>query len=432
MIKSKGLLSALSDIKIKEKAVFVTTSLTLLFISGWLAQYSSNAFEFVATSQVTYPFYALMPSLKQTNSQQQLLEANTLFGLRLFQTLVSEDPNQNVFVSPPSVAIALSILMQGANGKTREEMVSTLGYEELNVKEIHTTHQILLNSLQQDNPNLDIALANALYARDGISFRHQFLKDNELYYQSQITNLNFASPQAAGIINRWTREHTQGKIDQIVPHINPKDTLIVVNAIYFKGMWKHKFDRQQTKNQPFYLPNGKTKQYPLMSGKGKYQYYENEQFQAVNLPYGDERFSLYIFLPKSGSNLSSLLSQLTFQRWNEWIQEFNVKQGSLQIPRFTIEYESNLKQALSTLGMKSIFSQGDFSNMTSSAVVVNEIKHKTLVEVKEEGIEPPSSTSPEVEGKNTFTMIVNRPFFCAIRDQEKGIVLFMGAIVDPN
>ncbi|WP_013323387.1 serpin family protein [Gloeothece verrucosa] len=436
MIKTKGLLSALSDTKIKEKAVFATTSLTLLlFISGWLAQYSSDALEFVANPQATYRFHAFMPSLKQLNPQQQLIEANTQFGLNLFQTLVTEDPNQNVFVSPTSVAIALSMVLQGTDGKTQQQMLSTLGYENLNLKQINMANLTLLKTLQTENSQIEVALANALYAREGVSFRHQFLKDNEQYYHAQITSLNFSSPQAPGIINRWTKEHTNGKIDQIITRIDPSEVLILINAIYFKGIWKTEFAQKQTKEEPFYLPNGQTKQQPLMSGTGKYQYYENEEFQAVNLPYGDGRLSMYVFLPRTNSNLTKFLNQVTAENWTQWTGKFNVQEGSLKIPRFKLEYDTNLKETLSALGMESLFRQANFSQMTSSPVVINEVKHKTFIEVNEKGTEAAGVTSIGVRGTSTagtFSMTVNRPFFCAIRDNQTGTILFMGAIVDPK
>lgn len=436
MIKSKVLLSALLDPKIKEKAIFATTSLTLLIIiSGWLAQYSSNALEFVANPQTAYPFHAFMTSLKQTNPQQELIEANTEFGLSLFQTLVTQDPNQNVFVSPTSIAIALSMLIQGANGNTQQEMLSTLGYQNLTLQQINTANQSLLNILEKKDTQVELALANAIYAREFFSFRHQFLKDNDQFYQAQITSLNFASPQAVEIINRWTKDQTKEKIDQVVTQINPATQLILINAIYFKGIWQTEFDKKQTQEQTFYLPNGKTKSYPLMSGKGKYQYWENQQFQAVSLAYADGRLSLYIFLPQSNINLTTFLKELTPQNWQEWIKNLKYQEGSLKIPRFKLEYETDLKKPLSALGIKSIFKQADFSNMTSNSVVVDEIKHKTFLEVNEQGTEAAATTSidirPTSADEKPFTMIVNRPFLCAIRDNQTGIILFMGAIVDP-
>ena len=172
----------------------------------------------------------------------------------------------------------------------------------------------------------------------------------------------------------------------------------------------------------------------MMSQMGSYRCYETDTFQAVSLPYGKKgALSMYIFLPNSNTNLATFSQQLTPENWNKWMQEFRERNGIIEIPRFKIEYEVELKSTLIALGMAGIFeiSKSDFSPMTDDNVAVDSVKHKTFVEVNEEGTEGAAVTPILLTRGSIFKMNVNRPFFCAIRDDTTGTILFMGTIVDP-
>ncbi|MCY7279144.1 MAG: serpin family protein, partial [Phormidesmis sp. CAN_BIN44] len=221
--------------------------------------------------------------------------------------------------------------------------------------------------------------------------------------------------------------------------IDADQVMFLINAIYFKGKWMNEFDKSQTTDQPFTLAGGRQKQHAMMSQRGDYRYTENQQFQAVSLPYGKGRTSLYVFLPKPNSNLADFQKTLTAENWQTWMKTFGKREGSIQLPRFKMEYETQLRKSLSALGMGIAFdpSKADFSNLSATSTRIDEVKHKTFVEVNEEGTEAAAVTSTGIRATSAqmdvapFSMTVDRPFFCAIRDNKTGEILFMGAIVDP-
>jgi serine protease inhibitor len=412
----------------------IATLLTLLTISIGLG------------SQLCSMVWAASPdsimqsdSLKQAKPNMELVNANLQFGLKLFSNIAKSNGDSNVFVSPTSIAIALSMLYNGASGTTKQEMTSAMSLSGLDIKTLNEANQSLRESLQNPDPNISIAIANSLWSREGFSFRHQFLRVTRQFYDAQVTSLDFASSDAVEIVNQWVDEHTQGKITRIVERFDPNDVLLLINAIHFKGSWTEPFDEKLTTQQPFYLTNGTSKQHPLMSRQGSYRYYENQQFQAVRLPYGKNQVSMYIFLPRKDSNLNSFLGQLNSQNWNQWLSQFKERKGLVKIPRFQLQYEIELQNALAALGMKAMFNeaQADFTNLTSEKVKVDSVKHKTFVEVNEEGTEAAGVTSIGIQVTSapspteSFTMIVDRPFLCAIRDDRTGTILFMGKIVNP-
>lgn len=385
----------------------------------------------------------ILPVKQERKSQQvnpRLVKANTQFGFKLFSEILKQDGQDNVFVSPSSVAIALSMTYNGASGETQKAMAKALQLQGLSLSELNQANADLKNSLEKADPSVQVAIANSLWAREGVSFKSGFIDRNQTFYDAKVKTLDFNSAAAPGEINSWVKESTRGKINQIVDQIQPDQVMFLLNAVYFKGKWTNEFDKKQTATRPFYLANGTQKQHPLMQQKGKYRYYENEQFQAVSLPYGSEQMSLYVFLPNEKSSLSTFYKTLTDKNWQTWMQQFSQRQGSIQIPRFKLSYDTELKDALSALGMKVAFdpSNANFSNLSDATTNINEVKHKTFVEVNEEGTEAAAVTSVGITVTSVqveeppFEMVVNRPFFCAIRDNKTGEILFMGSIVNPN
>jgi serpin B len=275
-----------------------------------------------------------------------------------------------------------------------------------------------------------------------VSFRPDFLERNRQFYGAQVTELDFNDPASAAVINDWVSQKTSGKIDRIIDQIDRDAILFLINAIYFKGKWTSEFKKEETKEDSFTLGDGRQKKHPMMSQSGKYDYLEGKNFQAVSLPYGNRRLSMYIFLPAKATTLAEFQKSLTAENWEKWMEEFDQTPGDIAVPRFRIEYEIELNDALKAMGMGLAFDhdRANFSKMVQSdeQVAINRVKHKTFVEVNEEGTEAAAATSVEVTvtsvqvPRERFRMVVDRPFFCAIRDNETGAVLFMGAINDPQ
>ena len=418
--------------------VSVAAGIVLAGLLGGVMAQKLNAFGSLLNSQ--------KPESPRLNAQlpnapvdSKVVAANTKFGFKLYKEILKQDSNKNVFVSPTSVAIALSMTYNGASGETQQAMAKALELQGITLPTVNQANNALKASLETADPEVQLSIANSLWAKQGVTFKPDFMERNRQFYGAKVTELDFANAEATRTINNWVKENTRGKIDQVVDQLKPDDVLFLINAIYFKGNWTKKFDQNQTAERPFYLSNGTQKQHPMMSQSGKYRYYENETFQAVSLPYGKGRLSLYVFLPRENNSLDAFQQQLAVENWQQWMNQFRMRNGSIQLPRFKFDYDIQLNNALKVLGMESAFSDGaDFSNMTSASVAINEVKHKTFVEVNEEGTEAAAVTSVGVAltsaqmPEEAFQMVVNRPFFCAIRDNQTGTVLFMGSLREPK
>jgi serine protease inhibitor len=424
-------------VRLGRRYALAAASVVLMSVIGCSPLTRDNS----AAAESQQPRTELPISKKSVNTDTKIAAANTKFSFKLFSEVLKEDKGQNVFVSPSSVAFALAMTYNGASGSTQQEMAKALELQGLTLQQINSSNAALKSLLENPDPKVQLAIANSLWANQNASFNPDFLQRNRDFYKAKITNLNFTDAQAPSMINDWVKQSTGGKIDKIVEKINPDQALFLVNAIYFKGSWTNEFDKQQTREYPFSLASGQQKQHPMMSQKGDYKYLENQQFQAVSLPYGnDGKISLYVFLPKQNSNLKAFSQTLNAENWDKWMSQFHKREGSIRLPKFKIDYDITLNSTLKALGMGEAFtSKANFSKMGKGQnLAISEVKHKTFVEVNEQGTEAAAATSVGLMPLSApaptyapFQMIVDRPFFCAIRDNQTGSIVFMGSIAEP-
>lgn len=359
------------------------------------------------------------------------------FGLNLLQEIIQQNTDSNIVISPFSVGAALSMLYNGATETTQQELASLLEIVDLNLAEVNQGNKTLIETLENSDEKVELAIANSLWAKAGFPLQQSFIDTNQQYYDANIQELDFNQPQAKDIINNWVAENTQNKITNIVEQINPEQALFLINAIYFKGQWQTKFNPEATKEQDFYVSNEQVKKHPLMFKFGEYKYYENSDFQLINLPYGSGRIGMNIFLPQKDSDLTTFLAQLNQENLNNWLEQMSLKEGKIQVPRFKQEYEINLNSILQELGAASMFNpaQANFANLSEESVAVDQIKHKAVIEVNEEGTEAAAATSVGIIATSAsipFDMVINRPFFYTIQDSETGTILFMGIVQNPE
>ena len=358
--------------------------------------------------------------------------ANTRFGFKLLHDLRERDPGGNIFISPLSISIALTMIYNGAVGETERTMAEVLEIDALDLSTINRSNKALRDSLEDPDPKVEISIANSIWSRQGVVFNPEFLERNRAFFGAKIASLDFNSPQAAGIINEWQDKNTNGKIKKIVDRIDREVVLFLINAIYFKGNWQDEFDKSQTQPGTFHLSDGSEKQVQMMRREGEYPYFRGENFEATSLPYGDGRLGMYIFLPSHDSSLNKFLRNLNAENWEGWISQFQDRTHEMMLPRFKLEYAVSLNDTLEALGMGIAFGEhADFSGMGPS-LFISEVRHKTFVEVNEEGTEAAAVTAGGLMPTSVPPAFrVDRPFFFAIYDAATRTILFMGTVTEP-
>lgn len=373
-----------------------------------------------------------------TQTEKQLVSSADKFGLNLFKKVNEFDSNKNIFISPLSVSFALGMTLNGANASTYDAMKTTLELPDIPQEKINEAYKSLIELLMSIDPKVNFKIANAIFYRNTYTFEKDFIDVNKKYFDALVKGLNFNDPATINIINQWVKENTNGKIEKIVDSIENDIVMFLINALYFKGTWKYEFDKKNTRDDLFTTLNGAQSSCKMMVQEAEFNYLTNEDFQAIDLPYGDGAFSMTVFLPKQDINVNSFIANITESSWDTWLNSFSIQNIKLYLPKFKLEYESQMKDALTALGMGIAFDpyNADFTKLYSGPekAYISKVKHKTFVDVYEEGTEAAAVTSVGIRVTSVGQAIVmrcDRPFVYVIREKNSNSILFIGKLIKP-
>lgn len=401
-------------------------------------------FNFVGISQIAW---AVDDSGSDQEGVQMVVEANNQFALEMFAQ-VSEQDSGNVFFSPYSVSTALAMTYEGARGETADQIRSVFHYPEDDMTRRYNFARIY-NLLNQPDQKYQLNTANALWAQGDYQFADEYFKVIDQYYGGKVTNMNFAAqPEPCRqTINSWVEDQTNDKIKDLIQsgQITPLTTLILTNAIYFKGTWKYQFDPEQTQEMDFRISPDEQVKVDMMffdkNEENQFNYAQTDQFQILELPYDGENLSMLILLPIIGTETKNFNCQeinLDLQQIEEFKQLLTPQPVTIYLPKFKIETRYLLNDCLTSLGMPLAFERrADFSGMTGyQDLIISLVIHQAFVEVNEEGTEAAAATAVLMERTTTAipsnVFKADHPFLFFIQDNRTGMILFMGRITNPS
>lgn len=377
------------------------------------------------------------PMRPVTAGETAVLRSSADFGLSLFRGVAGETPETNVILSPLSVSMALGMAANGAAGDTWSAMRDALRYGTLDRTEINRSYRGLLDLLRGADPKVRLDIANSIWSREGFPVLQEFIDSNRQYLDAEVRSLDFSRADAADIINAWVSEKTQGKIPSIVDGpISELVMMYLINAVYFKGSWADRFNPDLTRDDTFLAPDGVRLPVKMMSRSGSIRYHQDALAEIADLPYGWDRYSMAVLLPRPGVSLGELREALQPTQWASWLESLRETSMDLQLPRFTLSYETRLVDVLAKLGMGIAFdpNRADFTGINAAGDLhISDVRHKTFVKVDEEGTEAAAVTSVEI-GTTSMppVMRVDRPFVFVIHERHTGAILFIGQVTHPE
>jgi serpin B len=377
---------------------------------------------------------------KVSSDVSALSRANNEFAVSLFRKLPGE--RQNRFFSPTSLAAALTMSYAGARGETADQMAKVLHIGALGPK-VHSVFASFLNDIdhQARQKGDRLEFASALWGRLEESSLVDFRTILQRDYQSDLYEVDFRNPEAAcRTINDWSARQTQGRISEVLSpgSLDPDTRLILINAIYFKGAWSSPFSDAYTWSERFQTLDGPGNSIPFMHRSDVFPYWENEEFQLLELPYADGAIVMDLLLPRKNDGLKALESRISVDSIASWLSRPCKKRVDVALPKFKFTTTVELKSVLSELGMPSAFSSGaDFSGMApdGKGFSLAGLVHKAFIEVNEEGTEAAAASTLKFEimsaSSNWPIFRADHPFLFLIRDLRSGSILFMGRVVNP-
>ena len=374
--------------------------------------------------------------IQLTPAQQARVSQENAFALHLLQQTVAQTDESNVVLSPLSISVALGMARNGAAGETKTEMETALHLTGLADSTINTYYKTLIEGLPVVDKHVEVALANAVWYKEGFQIKAPFLQTNTDYFNASVAALDFDSPDAVKTINDWCASTTHDRITSIIEKIERDVRLYLTNAVYFKGAWQRPFDPKQTFDGQFNTTATTQKAIKLMNQVDTFAYAADNKAQYVDLPYGEGDYAMTLMLPVSGQSVDDLLDGLTAESVTSMLASLRLQELSLTLPRFRTACSFEMKDPLSAMGMQRAFTaQADFSNISEEQLFISAVKHKTFLEVTEKGTEAAAVTA--VEFTNTSMpsypfVVVDRPFLFLIREKGSGVILFAGKVADPE
>jgi serpin B len=374
--------------------------------------------------------------------RDKVVAGDTQFALDLYAQLRSTEGN--LFFSPYSISTALAMTCGGARGETAKQMTRVLHFDlpERKLAPAFADMESGLNAVQAAG-HVRLAVADSLWPQAGYKFRQSYLDLCGKYYGASIRQVDYVGHRegARQTINRWVEAKTNDKIvDLLQPGmLSPATRLVLVNAIYFKGNWRHLFNAELTRDEPFHVSAGTTVTAPLMRQTREFGYGEFPELQVLELPYVGNEISMVVLLPRTVDGLAQLEQQLTAEKLAEWTEHLGNQPVDVLLPRFKMTSEFSLGDTLAAMGMPDAFvlNKADFSGMDGARnLCISDVIHKAYVDVDEEGTEAAAATAVVAVGSAAppaFPIFrADHPFLILIRDNQTGSVLFLGRVTDPT
>ncbi|MHB1223722.1 MAG: serpin family protein [Gemmatimonadaceae bacterium] len=370
-----------------------------------------------------------------TAAERATVAAGNDFSLALFRTVNAATPvDENVAISPFSASVALGMTMNGADGETYDAMRSTLGLDGQTEQEINTAYRDLWKLLAGLDPSVTITSANAIFHRQELTVAQPFARLSHDYFDATVRGLDFADQQSSlAAINGWASEKTSGRIPEVLRSIERDQVMFLMNALYFKGEWRSRFDAARTQPGPFLGADGTPRTVPLMRAPGMPLMIGGDATAEVGeLPYGNGAYAMTIVLPRPDEPVDEFVADLTPERWTALLGTLHDATREVVLPRFTLEYSGTWNDVLTDMGMGIAFDdRADFGRLLdpAAALHIDFVKQDVFLAVDEVGTEAAAVTTVGigvVSAPGPF--VVNRPFVLAIRERLTGTILFIGTV----
>ena len=374
--------------------------------------------------------------IELTDKQVEKVDADNRFAFKMFKEISVLSNEPNTFFSPLSLNIALGMLYNGTSGETRTEMAEVLGMADFTETEINEYYQKMIQALLNIDPLTEIGIANSIWYREGYPVKQPFIDINQKYFDALVKSLDFNKSDAADIINKWCADQTNDRIKDIIKSpIPPNVIMYLINALYFKSNWQFQFDKEKTHEANFTKSDNQQITVNMMRQETvTLPFYTDQHLKCVEMPYGNQAFSMVAILPADDMNIEQLIEYLDIETWGNILNNLYDKEILLGLPRFKIECEITLNEPVWNVGMQRIFS-GGLANISDGDLFVSEIKQKTFVEVNEEGTEAAAVTVIEIGESASIeppSFVANRPFLYLIKEKSTGVILFIGRMDEPK
>lgn len=414
------------------------------------AQYKSveNKQHSLVIDEVTESANTEIITVESKNQFTELNKFDSDFAFKFFKLLSKENKDKNLSISPTSLQLAMSMVYAGANGLSKREISEVFGFSFDNQKFLETmgSYNNYLSELQNDT-NYEFALANKVFIEQTYKVLNQYSENIKNYFGGAFEQVDFIKrfKFVEQHINTWVENQTKERIKNLIPAgtLDDNTRLVLVNTIYYKSDWKFTFNEELTQKKDFHLNKSSKVSTDFMIQRQKnIPYFENSNFQVLELPYSNGKFSMLVLLPKN-SNEEEIFNLIPdFKSYLTMVSGLKNQYVYFEIPKFKIESSFDFVESLKSMGIRNSFTDfADFSGISGSKdLKISKIVQKVFFEIDEKGSEAAAATAiimvltsagPNIKEPEPKNFIANRPFIFILKENKYHTPLFMGHFVKP-
>ena len=368
-------------------------------------------------------------SINITEGELIIAKQNNQFAWNMFSHIIDE--KGNTIVSPLSASFAMCMAADGANGETRDEIYRALGFENSNSADVNGYMHKLSTQLMSLDPKTTVSIANSLWYNKSYNILDSYISSLNTSYNAEVFPLNSTNP--VDKINNWCSKKTNGYINNLFKpgDISEFTASILVNALYFNGEWKEKFDKKETSRGVFHSSDG-ISVVDFMKGKINLEHIVAKTFTMASLDFGNSAYKARFILPNINNSFNDCINEINSIGWDNINQCYTKCKMTIKIPKFTIKSILDMKPIYQQMGIELAFNGNlaDFSNMSpiNSICITNAIQ-SNYFEIDEDGATA-ASTSGVIIGDyaNLSSFVLDRPFIFALTERSTGAILFIGKI----
>lgn len=372
--------------------------------------------------------------------EESQLKSDQAFAFEFFSNVFNEeknDENKNFMVSPFSLSMALAMTWNGSSSDTKEAMQNTLKLGDMSDEEVNGYFKKLKENFEKTDPSTKLAIANSIWTNKNVVILPEFISLNKNYFNSTVEAVNFGDPAVKDRINEWADVNTNGLIKEVIEKTDLGALMYLLNALYFKGIWTSEFDAKNTSKMNFSNEEGGSVKVDMMHQEAHFNYAADETMQMVQLPYGNQSFSMMVLLPQESKKLTDLTQKLQDENyWYDLKSKLRNSEVDLYLPKFKTEYSRKLNDVLINMGMGIAFDpqNADFSRMSNRQTFISFVEQFTYIATDEVGTEAAAVTVVGIETTSVqpsppkVTFKADKPFIYIIQENFTGSILFMGAI----
>lgn len=369
-------------------------------------------------------------------TQEEFVETGNDFGFNLLRDIAEENNGNSFVLSPLSVTYALGMLNEGARNETRQEIMKVLGFGGVPANTINELCRDVMKKAPLLDEDVELNLANGVFLNEPLKLQEGYRQTLCQYYDAETHVLNFGEQASLNYVNNWCRQKTQGMIPKVLDELSGICNLI--NAIYFKADWTYSFDPELTQEGSFFKTAGQHVEVPFMHSELQTEYTETADAKVVRMPFGNEAFAMYAFLPKDGKSTKEVLATLSTAKMVALDGAMRQRNVEIVLPRFMTHTHTELSAVLEKMGMQRPFSaaaqlEGIIEDMTDGGLYVSRIFQDAAIEVQEKGTKAAAATVVVIDYEmeplkesDKVSFIADHPFVYLITERSTGSIYFAG------